>query len=194
MGSRDAVYRSAVFLDRDGVVNATIRRGGSERPPWSLDEVEVVPGARCALATLRAAGFRVVLVTNQPDVGHGRLNAEAARRINSAVAIAVGADQGYLCPHTDADHCSCRKPRPGMLVRGAADLGVDLSRSWMVGDRWVDIAAGQAVGVRTILVSRDVSWRPTSAGGPPVGLRPTAVAPTVVAAVDIVLAGHHQEE
>ncbi len=193
-GRCDAVPGPVVFLDRDGVVNEPVRWGSGERPPWSLDELKVVAGARCAVTALRAVGFGIVLVTNQPDVGHGRLDLETAREINSAVATAVGTDRDYLCPHTNSDDCPCRKPRPGMLVRAAAELAADLSKSWMIGDRWVDVAAGSAAGIRTILLSRDVSWRPTSAGGPAVGLRPTAVAPTVGAAADIILAECQQGE
>ena len=96
----------------------------------------------------------------------------------------------YTCPHDGADGCDCRKPLPGMIVRAAADLDLELSRSWLVGDRWVDIAAGNAAGVRSILVDRPGSWDPTSAGPPPTSLRPYALVSGIREAVDVIMRNH----
>jgi D-glycero-D-manno-heptose 1,7-bisphosphate phosphatase len=182
------VVRPAVFLDRDGVLNKPVRTHDGERPPWRLDEIELTEEAVSAASALRSRGFTLVVVTNQPDVGHGRLSDADARVITDTIADALGISASYMCPHTSADACPCRKPRPGLLLDAAHDFGLDLSASWMVGDRWVDVAAGAAAGVHTILVERPTSWLPTSSGRPPESLRPTAVARGIGDAAGAILA------
>lgn len=179
---------AAVFLDRDGVLTASVVSSSGERPPWSLDELVIVPGAQCAMARLRAAGFVLVVVTNQPDVARGQVDAGEVARINDAVAGALGVDAIYVCPHDGSDGCECRKPLPGMLLQAAALMGIDIGCSWMVGDRWVDIAAGSYAGARTVLIERLGSWEATSAGAPPPDLRPDIVVSTVAAAASAILA------
>lgn len=147
--------RRAVFLDRDGVLNAALRdAGGGPIPPRRPEELAILPGVPEACARLRAAGFLLIGCTNQPDIARGITPREFVDWVNHHVARAAGLDEMRLCPHDDADDCHCRKPRPGMLTDAAAAHGIDLSRSWMVGDRWRDVAAGQAAGCRTILVDR----------------------------------------
>jgi D-glycero-D-manno-heptose 1,7-bisphosphate phosphatase len=180
--------RPAVFFDRDGVLNKPVRTPDGERPPWRLDEIELTEEAVSATSALRSRGFTLVVVTNQPDVGHGRVSDAVARLVTDTVAEAVGIRASYMCPHTSADACRCRKPQPGLLLDAARDLGLDLSTSWMVGDRWVDVAAGAAAGVRTILVERPTSWLPTSSGRPPESLRPNAVARGIGDAAGTILA------
>ncbi|HEY1280802.1 MAG TPA: HAD family hydrolase [Acidimicrobiales bacterium] len=179
--------RPAVFLDRDGVLDRPFVTAEGERPPWSLDELAIVPEAPAALARLRAGGFVLVVVTNQPDVGRGQLARAVADAINERVRTTLGLDAVYTCFHSGHDPCSCRKPAPGLVITAAADLGLDLATSWLVGDRWVDVAAGQAAGVATILVERRGSWSPTAAGAPPPGIAPTAVAGGIGEAATIIL-------
>ncbi len=138
--------RKAVFLDRDGVINRTIFRNGKPRAPDRVEEFELFPGVPEAVARLRAAGFLIVVVTNQPDVARGwqtRANVEA---MNEIVQSRLGVDGLKVCYHVDADGCPCRKPLPGMLVEAAAELGIDFGSSYMVGDRRGDIEAGRAAG------------------------------------------------
>ena len=179
--------KRAVFLDRDGVLTEPIELGGHERPAWSLDELRIIPGVAGALNGLRAAGFLLVAITNQPDIARGQVSAAEVGRINGAMADQLSLDAVYVCPHSGAS-CTCRKPLPGMIHQAANDLHIDLSRSWLVGDRWVDIAAGDAAGVRSVLVDRPGSWAATSAGSPPPSLRPEAVVDTMVAAAGLILA------
>ncbi len=164
--------RPAVFLDRDGVLNEPWIDGDVARGPQTLDQLVIVPGARAELQLLRSVGFALVAITNQPDVATGTVSLEAAMEMNSYLADQLGLDAVYMCPHNNAGGCPCRKPKPGMLLSAAEDVGLDLPRSWLIGDRWVDILAGEAAGVRPLLVERDYSWRSTSAGAPPPGLRP----------------------
>jgi D-glycero-D-manno-heptose 1,7-bisphosphate phosphatase len=138
--------RKAVFLDRDGVLNAAVVRAGKPYPPDTLDALEILPGVPEALARLRAAGFLNVVVTNQPDVATGKQRREVVEAMNDRLLRTLPLDAIEVCYHVEADHCVCRKPKPGMLQQAARELDIELPRSFMVGDRWRDIAAGQAVG------------------------------------------------
>ena len=153
-----AVLRPAVFLDRDGTVIE--ERGYLDR----LDLLSVFPWSADALRLLKHAGFVTVLVTNQSAVGRGLIDEPFLDRVhgemNARLEPGGGAvDHIYFCPHIhDAEVaryrqvCECRKPRPGMIERAARELGLDVRRSVMVGDRWLDVACGRAAGARAILV------------------------------------------
>lgn len=156
--------RRAVFLDRDGVVNRAVVREGKPYPPDTVDELEVLPGVADAIAALRAAGFLVVIVTNQPDVATGRQTRAVVEAMHDRLFCELGVDDIRVCYHTDADGCSCRKPRPGMLVEAARDWHIDLTRSHLVGDRWRDIAAGRAAGCTTHLI--DYGYAEPAANAP----------------------------
>ena len=155
--------RRAVFLDRDGVLNAAVVRDGLPYPPRSLDEVEILPGVEDACARLRGAGFDLVVVTNQPDIARGTQTLEAVRGINDALLAALPLDEVVICPHDDADGCDCRKPKPGMLIAAAERRAIDLSASFMVGDRWRDVDAGTRAGCRTLLIDRGYDERSVQA-------------------------------
>ena len=146
--------RRAVFLDRDGVLNEAVVRAGTPYPPQSPDEVVVVPGIAAACDALRRRGMVLVVVTNQPDVARGRQSPSGVAAINSVLREKVTVDAVYVCPHDNDDACPCRKPKPGMLLAAARDLNLDLdlNQSFMVGDRWSDIAAGQGAGCRTVYI------------------------------------------
>ena len=144
--------KPAVFLDRDGVLNAAVVRDGKPYPPASAAEMTILPGVPEALARLRSK-YVCVVVTNQPDVARGKQTREEVEAIHAKLRPMV--DAIYCCFHDDADHCACRKPAPGMLRDAARDLDLDLAASIMVGDRWRDIEAGAAVGCRTVFVDYD---------------------------------------
>jgi D-glycero-D-manno-heptose 1,7-bisphosphate phosphatase len=151
--------RPAVFLDRDGVLNRSLVRDGTPEPPHGPDEVEILPGVAAACAELRAAGFALVVVTNQPEVARGTLTGKAVDAINSKLSASLPLDEIVVCPHDDGDGCNCRKPRPGMLLDAAERQGINLERSYLVGDRWRDIGAGHAAGVKTIFIDRGYDER-----------------------------------
>jgi len=151
----DGEVSPAVFLDRDGVINAAVVRDGKPYPPASAEALEILPEVAGALAQLRAAGYLLVVATNQPDVARGAQTRAAVDAIHARLRAELPLDAIYACFHDDADACGCRKPAPGMLVTAAADLGIDLARSFMVGDRWRDTAAGVAAGCRAIFIDRD---------------------------------------
>jgi len=144
--------KRAVFLDRDGVLNRSVVRAGRPYAPTSLEEFELLPGVLEALTNLRTAGFVLVVVTNQPDLATGRIRPEVAEAIHQKLRALLPIDDIKVCGHVDEDDCSCRKPRPGMLLEAARDWSIDLYRSFIVGDRWRDVAAGKAAGCKTIFV------------------------------------------
>jgi D-glycero-D-manno-heptose 1,7-bisphosphate phosphatase len=144
--------RQAVFLDRDGVINRNYLRDGVTCPPRTAEEFEFLPGAAQAAARLREAGFVLVVVTNQPDVARGSTTREAVERLNDLVRAALPVEDVLSCFHDRGDGCDCRKPLPGMLLEAARRWGLDLGRSFMVGDRHTDVLAGRAAGCRTVLV------------------------------------------
>jgi D-glycero-D-manno-heptose 1,7-bisphosphate phosphatase len=140
----------AVFLDRDGVLNRAIVRDGKPYPPASVDELEIPPDIQPALVALKAAGYRLVVVTNQPDVARGAQRRETVEAIHAALAARLPLDEIRVCYHDDGDQCPCRKPRPGLLRQAPRH---DLARSIMIGDRWRDIEAGVQAGVAaTVLI------------------------------------------
>ncbi|MFC1491333.1 D-glycero-alpha-D-manno-heptose-1,7-bisphosphate 7-phosphatase [Nitrospinota bacterium] len=144
--------RRCVFLDRDGVLNRAVVQSGTPYPPAGLDELEILPGVAEACASLREAGFLLVVVTNQPDVARGSQSRDVVEAINGYLGKRLPIDDFRVCYHDDSDECACRKPKPGMLVGAAEDLGIDLSSSFMVGDRLKDIEAGNRAGCKTVLI------------------------------------------
>ena len=155
MGTANAVATGtpAVFLDRDGVINRTVVRDGVPHPPATVDALEILPDVPGALARLRAAGYRLIVVTNQPDVARGTLRREVVEAMHAQLLSSLPLDEIRVCYHDDRDGCACRKPRPALLT----DVGgVDFGASVMVGDRWRDIEAGRRAGCRTILI--DAGW------------------------------------
>ena len=148
------MIRSAVFLDRDGVINRAVVRGRKPRAPRSLDELELLPGVGEAVSALRGGGYCLVVVTNQPDIARGLTPAAVADSINARIRTALGLDAVYMCVHDDRDACACRKPMPGLITRAAAELGLDLATSHLIGDRWRDIEAGRRAGCSTFFLDR----------------------------------------
>jgi D-glycero-D-manno-heptose 1,7-bisphosphate phosphatase len=151
--------RRAVFLDRDGVINAAIVREGKPYPPASVEETALVEDAASSLDRLKNRGFLLIVVTNQPDVRRGRISRENVNEIHHYLARSLPIDDFFVCWHDDDDGCSCRKPKPGLLVEAANQYQIDLARSYMVGDRWRDIEAGAAAGCRTIFIDHGYNER-----------------------------------
>ena len=149
----------AVFLDRDGVI--------TQEPPHyahRLDQLALIRESGNAIRLLNENDFRVVIVSNQSGIARGYYNEEDASLFNQALReklteMGANIDAIYICPHhPQADiesyrmDCDCRKPKPGMLIKAASDIGIDMKNSFMVGDKLIDIEAGQRAGVSTVLV------------------------------------------
>lgn len=145
----------AVFLDRDGVLNRVVWRDGKAASPRSVEELVVEAEAPAMVAALREAGFKLFVVTNQPDVRRGLMSDQTLDDIHDALAKALPPVDGVVaCRHDNADNCACRKPKPGLLTALAAAHEIDLAASFMVGDQDRDIACGKAAGCVTLLLAR----------------------------------------
>jgi D,D-heptose 1,7-bisphosphate phosphatase len=178
--------RPAVFLDRDGTIN--LDAGYIDR----LERFELYPFAIDAMRLFRQAGYLVVVLTNQAGVAHGIYGEDVVATLAEHLAERArdgGAriDGHYYCPHSpDAavekyrTDCECRKPKPGMALRAADDLGIDLRRSVVIGDRWRDLAVAKAVGCRGILVK--TGYGATEASRPPADLHADAVCDDLIGA------------
>lgn len=154
--------RPAVFLDRDGTLNVPVIRDGLPYAPTSVAEFQLFDDAAAACRSLHAAGYVLVLATNQPDVGRGTLDRAVVEAMHARlrelipeiarIEVCYAPGQGRPDP---ADYR--RKPEPGMLTDAATALGLDLPRSWMIGDRWRDIDCGHRAGLRTVFI--DLGYR-----------------------------------
>lgn len=144
----------AVFFDRDGVLNSVVWRDGKPASPRSVDELVIEDAAAEAIARIREAGYRVFVVTNQPDVRRGLMADAALDAIHDKIASMLPIDEIVACRHDNADACDCRKPLPGMLLSLARRWDIDLHGSWMVGDQDRDTACGRSAGVQTVLLKR----------------------------------------
>jgi D-glycero-D-manno-heptose 1,7-bisphosphate phosphatase len=148
-----ALTRRAVFLDRDGVINRATVRQGKPYPPAHPSELQILPGVREALCRLQAADFRLIVVTNQPDVARGTQSRETVETMHEMLRLAgLPITAFYVCYHDGPANCDCRKPRPGMLLSATLDHLLDLNHCYIVGDRWRDIEAGQRAGCRAFFV------------------------------------------
>ena len=157
MGEHE-IKKRAVFLDRDGVLNRPVVSGGRPFPPRRVEEFELYPEAVAACAQLKRAGFILIVVTNQPDVGRGtetRANVDALHaRLRGAIPSLDAIEVCFHAGVAQAEPCECRKPKPGMLLRAAEIHAIDLSESFLVGDRWRDVDCARAAGCRAIFIER----------------------------------------
>ncbi len=149
--------KSAVFLDRDGVINRSIIRHGRPYPPRTLNELLIYEDVARSVQVLRRYGFEVVIITNQPDVARGDIAIDVLNKINETIMEKTGIEHFYMCLHVDEDKCDCRKPKPGMLFAAERELNIDLKSSYLVGDRWRDIEAGKRANCTTFFI--DHSYR-----------------------------------
>jgi D-glycero-D-manno-heptose 1,7-bisphosphate phosphatase len=154
----------AVFLDRDGVLVVPEFRDGRSFAPRRVADFRLYDDAAASVARLKAAGFKLVVVTNQPDVGDGLVELSVVEEMHRILAAELAVDAIEACCHGHHEVCDCRKPKPGMLRRAAERFGIDCHRSFMVGDRGSDVAAGRAVGCTAILI--DLGYTGVDLGAP----------------------------
>ena len=146
-----APMNRAVFLDRDGILNRAFVHQGKPYPPRSLDEFEILPGVTEALERLRLAHFLLIVVTNQPDVSRGTQIRSTIEAMHKCLKSRLPLKEIIVC-YEDDETSPERKPNPGMLLQAADRHHIDLTSSFMVGDRWRDIEAGRRAGCQTIFV------------------------------------------
>jgi D-glycero-D-manno-heptose 1,7-bisphosphate phosphatase len=177
----------AVFLDRDGVLI-------ENRPDYVREwaHVQIFPRVFDALSGFQRAGFKIIVVTNQSAVGRGLLTIQNAQEINDRLVRTIKESSGwvdgvYMCPHKPEDQCTCRKPKPGLLLQAAQELSIDLQASWMVGDAWSDLIAGQAAGVRGTIMVRTGRGSSQLLETQPEGLKPFLVSDDLFTAFQTVV-------
>ncbi len=154
-GSFNLNLRPAIFFDRDGVLTIPINLNGKGYAPRSLEDFEYYDDAVESLLRTHDAGFQNIVVSNQPDVSNGLLLESVLESMNSRMLQDFALDEVNNCQHNSDDNCLCRKPKPGMILLAAQRIGIDLSNSWMVGDRDGDITAGSSAGLRTVFIDRN---------------------------------------
>jgi D-glycero-D-manno-heptose 1,7-bisphosphate phosphatase len=175
----DAPLRRAVFLDRDGVINRPVVRGGKPFPPATLEELEILPGVADALARLRSSGFRLIVVTNQPDVARGIQTREVVEAMHARLVSELPLDEFRVCFHDEDAACACRKPKTGLLEQAAADQCLSLRACYLIGDRWRDIEAGRAAECATVFIDYHYAERRPEA--------PDAIVSSLAEAADWIL-------
>lgn len=148
----DVLRKRAVFLDRDGVIIETKVEFGRPIAIRKKDEIKILGDATKAIKLLLNLGFELVIITNQPDVANGITPLKHVNQIHKEISRLTGLRHFYICPHADSDSCECRKPKPGLLISASENLNLDLNGSFLIGDRWRDIASGQNAGCRCYFI------------------------------------------
>jgi D-glycero-D-manno-heptose 1,7-bisphosphate phosphatase len=174
----------AIFLDRDGVI---IENRRDYVRSWK--DVTIFPQAVSALCRVRASPYKIIIITNQSAVGRGILSLDEAEAINHrliSVLQRAGCriDGIFMCPHTPEANCNCRKPKPGLILQAVQALSVDVSRSWLIGDAWSDLQAGQSAGIRHNVLVRTGLGQEQSMLQRPAGLEGVPVYDTLAQALD----------
>jgi D-glycero-D-manno-heptose 1,7-bisphosphate phosphatase len=155
MGVGSEIKRKAVFLDRDGVLNKAIIKNRKPYPPSSISELKILDGVYMGLMLLRQSGYKLIVITNQPDVSRGITTMEIVNEINNRIIDLLNVDEIISCFHDDNDNCDCRKPKPGMILEATKKWNIDLSSSYLIGDRWRDIQTAKNIGLSSILINYD---------------------------------------
>ena len=148
--------RKAVFIDRDGVINKMIVINGEITSPKLLSQFEIYGYAEQAIRRLRK-NYLVIVVSNQPDIARGRMGDLELEAMNKKLCESVDIDDMYICRHDDSDNCTCRKPRPGMLIAAAAKWNINLKDSLIIGDSWRDMLAGKSAGAKSIYINNSLN-------------------------------------
>lgn len=147
--------RQALFLDRDGVIDALVFRQGEWGAPLVPEQLEILPGVRESLQRAADGGWLIFVVSNQPNAAKGQTTLESLHAVHEALVAALeGAPvtEWFYCFHQGTDRCGCRKPNPHFVLEAARRYDVDLARSWFAGDQDTDIACGRQAGTRTALI------------------------------------------
>ena len=174
--------KAAIFLDRDGVLNKTTVRNGKPYAPRNVADFILYPGTNQCLTTLKARGFLLFVVTNQPDVGNGLTAKEDVHSMHKLLHSLSSIDHIEICFHSQSDNCLCRKPRTGMLTKLTHQYKVDTAKSYMIGDRGSDITAGNTMRLKTILIDRQYSE--------PINILPWKQCRSLAEATKIILSDH----
>lgn len=142
----------AVFFDRDGVLNIPKVFNGKPYAPRKFIDFKIYDGAKDSLKKLKNAGFFLVVITNQPDIGNGLVDIKEINSMHDFLKKELPIDYIEVCPHSQSKNCNCRKPKPGLIFSAVDKHSINLEKSWLIGDRWSDIVAGVSSGLKTIFI------------------------------------------
>ena len=163
MGISCKIKNKAVFLDRDGVLNRAKIISNKPYPPSNMDEMEILPGVHEGIKLLKHAGFKLIVITNQPDVARGTADIELIKSLNNYILSELILDEIKCCFHDDSENCICRKPKPGMILDAVQQWDIDLALSYLIGDRWRDIETAKNTELTTILIDNNYDEKKVNA-------------------------------
>jgi D-glycero-D-manno-heptose 1,7-bisphosphate phosphatase len=163
VGIGSKIKNKAVFLDRDGVLNRAKVILNKPYPPSTMEEMEILPGVHESIQLLKHAGFILIVITNQPDVARGTADINLVNTMNNYILTELDVDEIKCCFHDDSENCLCRKPKPGMIFEAVNKWDIDLSLSYLIGDRWRDIETAKNTDVTTILIDNQYDEKKVSA-------------------------------
>lgn len=143
----------AVFLDRDGVINALVERDGKLGSPRLATDFRLLPGTEDSISIIRSLGYKCIVVTNQPDISRGLMTISELEKMSQILKERFVDIVIKVCPHDDADQCACRKPKPGLITQSLREFNIDSKNSWMVGDRVSDVEAGISAGCSVAFIT-----------------------------------------
>jgi D-glycero-D-manno-heptose 1,7-bisphosphate phosphatase len=175
----DRAGNRAVFLDRDGVIVVPEFRDGRSFAPRRLEDFRFFPDARGSLLRLKSAGYLLIVVTNQPDVGNGLMSPQVLDEMHRRMMTSFPIEDVKACLHRQEESCACRKPAPKLLLDAAREFNIDLDASFMIGDRASDVEAGRSAGCRTVFIDLGYTLAPPE--------QPTFLARSLGEAADLIL-------
>jgi D-glycero-D-manno-heptose 1,7-bisphosphate phosphatase len=187
----NVVYEAAIFMDRDGTVSEEVGY------MYHAGLYRVFPWTGEAIRKINDSGMKSILVTNQSGIERGYFKESTVHEVHRVLESELQRwearlDAIYYCPHTPERNCDCRKPKPGMLLRAARELGIDLGRSYMIGDRYLDVRTAHAAGVRSVLVCSGDGAQEMAKYAGVAGPQPHFVADNLLQAVEAILTGQVQ--
>lgn len=143
---------SAIFLDRDGVINYSIMHDNKPYAPLNLSELKIIPEIKFVIDFFKQKKFKVFVITNQPDVARGKVSKDEVEKINESIQSQLSIDEIFTCYHDNQDQCECRKPKPGAFMTLSQKYNIDLTKSIMVGDRAKDIEAAKNANCPSVFI------------------------------------------
>ena len=149
---RSKCMKTAVFIERDAILNEVRVGPKNQISPLTLEEFKLIPGAAEPLRQLKSAGFVLIATTNQPGLSRGTLSRRELDRMHDLLRRSFPLDDILICPHDEADHCPCRKPKPGLLIEAAFKWHLDLDHSFVISDKWQDAEAARTAGCISLLI------------------------------------------
>ena len=145
----------AVFLDRDGVLTIPKIKNGKSYAPTKVKDFKIYKNTNKQIAKLKKLGFKTLVVTNQPDVNRGIISKKILNKMHTYLKKKIKINKVFTCPHKPEELCKCRKPSPNMILKAAVLYNINLKKSFMIGDRKIDILSGKKAGCKTIFIDKN---------------------------------------